>query len=468
MKILESRCQFQDGSISWFGIRDFSLFIDNIIEEYQCKDFNIQPFDGSFSNLYDCNFGYNNCVKGICINCLDGWYLDTQDICISVVIKNQCQMKFVMMITLFHMIIVIIASFLVHKIAFFVFLVFAKNVKKILFSYRRQVMVKTLLNKQKLIFFNNWDVFPDFLIIQDYQQDSLTECNKGSKFSPSKRQCVEICNCQDLVSLQNNDCYNFVQNCQLECLMLVLRDGSWLIINASKFAETIKSHYILMNSVMMEINLLMMDAMNVNFNADYFVNFAIRNQIVSYVNQISNWYIMHVNQYAVIKQSQMDQRNVMMEMILNMMVVMNVNFNVDLAVKFVNLANANEEIEPEQSECKNDCLVCDGDLCLEYQPDEILEIISFSSVEMELQPKTKNVMMEIGSIRMDVRINVKQKRIGIVQKPFHFQVNVSQWLKFRLQLFSIKFIKKPSAVEFYPAQINPMYFKYTALTTRSN
>ncbi|CAD8166565.1 unnamed protein product [Paramecium octaurelia] len=81
-----------DGTISWFGIRDFSLFTD-IIEDYQCKDLNILPFDGCFSNQYDCNFGCSNCVKGICINCLDGWYLHTKNTCIPICGDNMLMLN---------------------------------------------------------------------------------------------------------------------------------------------------------------------------------------------------------------------------------------------------------------------------------------------------------------------------------------------------------------------------------------
>ncbi|CAK81651.1 unnamed protein product, partial (macronuclear) [Paramecium tetraurelia] len=63
--------------------------------------------------------------------------------------------------------------------------------------------------------------FSNYLIIQNYQQDSQTECEQDYKFSPNKRQCAQSCNCQDLASLQNNNCYNCMQNCSLECLMCI-------------------------------------------------------------------------------------------------------------------------------------------------------------------------------------------------------------------------------------------------------
>ncbi|CAD8097619.1 unnamed protein product [Paramecium sonneborni] len=56
------------------GINDFELFIHRSIQfEHICTDFNINPFDGCFSNIYDCVVGCKNCINGICIKCNNGW-----------------------------------------------------------------------------------------------------------------------------------------------------------------------------------------------------------------------------------------------------------------------------------------------------------------------------------------------------------------------------------------------------------
>ncbi|CAK72109.1 unnamed protein product (macronuclear) [Paramecium tetraurelia] len=183
----------------------------------------------------------------------------------------------------------------------------------------------------------------------------------------------------------------------------------------------------------------------------HFVNFVIRNQIVSYVNQILNCQTINVSPYAVIKQLQMDQRNVTMEMTLDMMVVLNANFNVIKAVKFVNMANVKINVKLKKNiqmvnvfllfqlnvnqKNLNAIMIAQfimGLIVSNVNQIIFWKIISVSHVEMELQPKTKNVMMETGSILMDAQINVKLKKIGIASTPYHFQVNVFLCLKFRL------------------------------------
>lgn len=43
---------------TWFGIRDFKLFLTpyNLVADMKdtCDDSNIYPFDGCFSKMYDC------------------------------------------------------------------------------------------------------------------------------------------------------------------------------------------------------------------------------------------------------------------------------------------------------------------------------------------------------------------------------------------------------------------------------
>ncbi|CAD8201482.1 unnamed protein product [Paramecium pentaurelia] len=69
-------------AIPFYGIRDFELFTD--AEKKQvldgsiiCNDGNIYAFDGCFSSIYDCHEGCNNCVKGLCTQCLTPWKLNT-------------------------------------------------------------------------------------------------------------------------------------------------------------------------------------------------------------------------------------------------------------------------------------------------------------------------------------------------------------------------------------------------------
>ncbi|CAD8124784.1 unnamed protein product [Paramecium sonneborni] len=62
-------------------MRDFKLFLK--LFDDGCIDNNIVPFDGCYSNNYDCIQGCRNCIKGICQNCLDGfWYQEQTQICI--------------------------------------------------------------------------------------------------------------------------------------------------------------------------------------------------------------------------------------------------------------------------------------------------------------------------------------------------------------------------------------------------
>ncbi|CAD8179422.1 unnamed protein product [Paramecium octaurelia] len=74
----------------FFGIRDFEVFTDaekkQVLDEgIICNDNNIYAFDGCFSQIYDCNEGCVNCVKGLCTQCLSHWVLNT--------ISGQCVAK---------------------------------------------------------------------------------------------------------------------------------------------------------------------------------------------------------------------------------------------------------------------------------------------------------------------------------------------------------------------------------------
>ncbi|CAD8095617.1 unnamed protein product [Paramecium sonneborni] len=85
----------QDMQNESFGIRDISIFIDclfgssfnqacgsicgnGILEEYEeCDDGNIYSFDGCFNCQYFCLEGCSNCIKGICFECDDKWFFNS-------------------------------------------------------------------------------------------------------------------------------------------------------------------------------------------------------------------------------------------------------------------------------------------------------------------------------------------------------------------------------------------------------
>ncbi|CAD8051933.1 unnamed protein product [Paramecium primaurelia] len=71
---------------SILGISDFELFIHPYTSNsHICTDQNNIPFDGCFSNIYDCVVGCSNCVKGVCIKCKIGWeYQKQQRICMPI------------------------------------------------------------------------------------------------------------------------------------------------------------------------------------------------------------------------------------------------------------------------------------------------------------------------------------------------------------------------------------------------
>ncbi|CAD8151512.1 unnamed protein product [Paramecium pentaurelia] len=71
---------------SILGISDFELFIHPYTSNsHTCTDQNNIPFDGCFSNIYDCVVGCSICVKGVCIKCKIGWeYQKQQRICMPI------------------------------------------------------------------------------------------------------------------------------------------------------------------------------------------------------------------------------------------------------------------------------------------------------------------------------------------------------------------------------------------------
>ncbi|CAD8042787.1 unnamed protein product [Paramecium primaurelia] len=69
----------------FFAIRDFQLFLKSSLFEFICKDDNLVPFDGCFSQMFDCIEGCSNCIRGTCLDCKTGWeYNELEKICIPI------------------------------------------------------------------------------------------------------------------------------------------------------------------------------------------------------------------------------------------------------------------------------------------------------------------------------------------------------------------------------------------------
>ncbi|CAD8158129.1 unnamed protein product [Paramecium octaurelia] len=69
--IVELKQYYFSPSLSpYIGLRDFQLFLERPAE---CYDKNIIPFDGCFSDFFDCVEGCGLCIQGICQDCLFGW-----------------------------------------------------------------------------------------------------------------------------------------------------------------------------------------------------------------------------------------------------------------------------------------------------------------------------------------------------------------------------------------------------------
>ncbi|CAD8166151.1 unnamed protein product [Paramecium pentaurelia] len=66
-----------------FGIRDFQLFLKPSRLFDFCTDQNLYRFDGCYPQLYAFVEGCNNYIKGICVECQDGWeYVNQINSCI--------------------------------------------------------------------------------------------------------------------------------------------------------------------------------------------------------------------------------------------------------------------------------------------------------------------------------------------------------------------------------------------------
>ncbi|CAK83110.1 unnamed protein product, partial (macronuclear) [Paramecium tetraurelia] len=583
-----------DGSTSWFGIRDFSLFT-NIFENFQCKDFNIQPFDGCFSNQYDCNLGCSNCVNGICINCLDDWYLDTKNNCIPIcgdqkfmlnevcddgnsipydgchdcqfscplncilcvygtckeceksyfLVKNRCKHGFQFDQNLFEQLEtgffsdwtnylekngLLCYQNLVEKLRtgffnnwtnyletndfqcenlikqletgfsnnwtkrfdknnfqienlveqletgifnnwtnylekndFKCYQIFVKQLAAGFFNYWTNYLEKNDFQCENLIiqiepyFYNNWTnqlekktfnvitfdwtnylekngfqcqpnsqqqsilqfsqqynllqnnyhglniiqsfsvcYFPDSLIIQDYQSNSQTECREGYKFSPNTRQCVEMCNCKDLVSLQNNDCYNCIQNCSSECLVCIL-DKCYACLEGWQLIEHKCQQICGDNQVALTSNEQCDDGNHIIedgcneclFQCRPYCQFC--NKELNCLICESNFKLVHHlcapicgDKIVISGLEECDDGNdIKYDGCFECQFQCNFGCKIcesgkcqdvcKVEEEFINVLIESEEIDPNQSECKNHCLVCDGANCLRCKPDYILE-----------------------------------------------------------------------------------------------
>ncbi|CAK71225.1 unnamed protein product (macronuclear) [Paramecium tetraurelia] len=441
-----------DGSTSWFGIRDFSLFTD-IYEDYQCKDFNIQPFDGCFSNQYDCNLGCSNCVNGICINCLDGWTLYTKNNCIPIcgdqklmlneicddgnsnpydgchncqfscplncilctygtckeceksyfLVNNRCKHGFQF------------DESFVEQLETGVLINWTNYLEKNGIQCQPNSQQQSILqlsqqynllqnNYYRLNIIQSFSVcyFPDSQIILDHEQDSQTECKKGYKFSPSKRQCVEICNCQDLVSLQNNDCNNCIQNCQLECL-ICLQDKCYVCLEGWQLVDNKCQQICGDNQIALHSNEQCDDGNYVIEDGCYDCLFQC-GSYCQFCNKELNCLLCEANfklahhlctpicgDKIVISGLEEcdDGNNIKYDGCFECQFQCNFGCKICESGKCQDVCKVEEEsingecvpivlieieeIDPIQPECQNDCQVCDGANCLLCKPDYILE-----------------------------------------------------------------------------------------------
>ncbi|CAD8166551.1 unnamed protein product [Paramecium octaurelia] len=406
-----------DGTTSWFGIRDFSLFTD-IIEDYQCKDLNILPFDGCFSNQYDCNQGCSNCVKGICINCLDGWYLHTKNTCIPICGDNMlmlnevcddgnsipydgchncqfsCPLNCILCVfgicqeceqSYFY-----IENRCVSNINYF------ENTG---YQYQPTSQQQSILQQSSQLYQilkNNYyglnivssflnSYFSDYQFNRGYYQDSLTE-----------------------FSLQNNNCYNCVQNCQLECL-ICLQDKCYACFDGWQLVDH-KCQQICGDKQVALYSYEQCDDGNQSiddgchecqFQCGLFCQFC--DKELNCIICEPNFKLVHHacepicgDKIVINGLEECDDGNdikydgcyeCQFQCRFGCKVCESGNcqdkckaeeeFINGQCIQKVAIINQSEEIQSQQFEqkieCKNNCLVCDGNLCLECQPDYLLE-----------------------------------------------------------------------------------------------
>ncbi|CAD8060723.1 unnamed protein product [Paramecium primaurelia] len=250
-----------NGSSSWFGIRDFQLFTTKI--DYFCQDLNNQPFDGCFSNYYDCNFGCSNCIKGTCIKCLDGLILDIQNTCIpicgdrKIILNEACDDGNQIPYDGCHLcqfscpLNCILCNFGICQVceqSYFLQGNKCINDQQICDTFIE--LLETGFFYQMINYNENGYQFQQYHILQNIQNcynfkdyfgilgyqyyycqiiencklsiyETSQECQVSYKLSLNNRQCIQICNCEDQINFQYNDCYKCRQNCQLECLMCI-------------------------------------------------------------------------------------------------------------------------------------------------------------------------------------------------------------------------------------------------------
>ncbi|CAD8129830.1 unnamed protein product [Paramecium sonneborni] len=69
----------------FFGIRDFQLFLKSSLFEFTCKDDNLIPFDGCFQQYYDCVDGCSSCIRGLGLDCKQGWdFVENDQNCVPI------------------------------------------------------------------------------------------------------------------------------------------------------------------------------------------------------------------------------------------------------------------------------------------------------------------------------------------------------------------------------------------------
>ncbi|CAD8058063.1 unnamed protein product [Paramecium primaurelia] len=226
---------------TYIGIRDFLLFVNKDFD-FICCDNNIIPFDGCFSNNYDCIQGCANCIKGICYDCLIGWeYKESTKSCIpscgNSIINHyeECDDGN------------LVANDGCHNCQFScpkncLNCQFGKCLKcetqyqiiEGMCSYVRDGFENTHFEENKVDY--------NFLIIERQfneqlkQQDGnckveqfgkCLECQDGYELNFNKKHCIPKCQdgiilsqeiCDDGNSIQFDGCYKCQKSCQIECL----------------------------------------------------------------------------------------------------------------------------------------------------------------------------------------------------------------------------------------------------------